>query len=596
VRGAASIALEMMPIEFLRQAIEAKLDAAPPQQKIGLMRVLASRNDKSTCPTFVALASHDDESVRLEAIKALAAVREAIDDPVTLEAALRALMEWPDAGATSDLLRLAHIAPEPKLRILALRGYVRGVGLASDRPAHEALALYQKGMQAATRVEDERLVLAGMGEIGHRLVIPALSWYAKRGDLKDEAGAALVKVALAIRKEHKDAAKAALKDVIGFCEVEHILKQAKEAYDTIEEFEDYVTRWLIAGPYDQKGKKNRELFDIPFAPEQADGDVTWRAVAATGGDEPWMVEIDRIVGGDHRACYLSAEVFSPEDRPARLEIGSDDGVKVWLNGAVVHANNVERGLRAREDTAEINLKSGWNALLMKITNGSGGWQACARIRASDGGHLDGMKYRIDEEILGGHIAEWQLAGPYTKKDKKGTDLFDIAFPPETPDSGGVEWKAIEAGGQTDAPWLVAIDKVLGGDERVCYLRVEVNSPKDQDAAIEVGSDDGVKVWLNGELVHANNAVRAVGIAQRGLEHGPREDNSGRWQLVGVPALPHSRGRPAQGAGDAAAGVGAPGRGLLRASACAACRLDAAGPQNLIVAPTTTWLSAVNVYT
>ncbi len=67
------------------------------------------------------------------------------------------------------------------------------------------------------------------------------------------------------------------------------------------------------------------------------------------------------------------------------------------------------------------------------------------------------------------------------------------------------------GTNADQPWLIELDKVeaLAGDNRVAYLRTKVWSPKEQKARLELGSDDGVKVWLNGQLVHANNAVRPV---------------------------------------------------------------------------------------
>ncbi|MBI1785555.1 hypothetical protein HYR69_10465, partial [Candidatus Sumerlaeota bacterium] len=76
---------------------------------------------------------------------------------------------------------------------------------------------------------------------------------------------------------------------------------------------------------------------------------------------------------------------------AKLEIGSDDGVKVWVNGAVVHANNATRSLKPAEDTAEATLKQGWNAILMKVNNGGGDWQACLRLRAADGSKIEGLR-------------------------------------------------------------------------------------------------------------------------------------------------------------------------------------------------------------
>ena len=40
-----------------------------------------------------------------------------------------------------------------------------------------------------------------------------------------------------------------------------------------------------------------------------------------------------------------------------------------------------------QDTAPIKLKKGANLLMLKITQGQGGWTACARIVGLDGAHL-----------------------------------------------------------------------------------------------------------------------------------------------------------------------------------------------------------------
>jgi hypothetical protein len=48
-----------------------------------------------------------------------------------------------------------------------------------------------------------------------------------------------------------------------------------------------------------------------------------------------------------------------------LSIGSDDGVKVWLNGEIVHGKNVNRALKCGEDQVKVTLKEGENALLLR---------------------------------------------------------------------------------------------------------------------------------------------------------------------------------------------------------------------------------------
>ena len=50
-----------------------------------------------------------------------------------------------------------------------------------------------------------------------------------------------------------------------------------------------------------------------------------------------------------------------------MELGSDDGVKVWLNDKQAHSHNIARPLQPGSDKVNLNLHSGWNSLLLKIT-------------------------------------------------------------------------------------------------------------------------------------------------------------------------------------------------------------------------------------
>ena len=98
-----------------------------------------------------------------------------------------------------------------------------------------------------------------------------------------------------------------------------------------------------------------------------------------------------MFGGSNVVVYVRCNIWSPETQDARLEIGSDDGVKVWLNGALVHTLDAIRGLSPGGDRVPVSLEQGWNMLTMKINQTGGAWGACARVRARDGSHLDGIR-------------------------------------------------------------------------------------------------------------------------------------------------------------------------------------------------------------
>jgi hypothetical protein len=116
----------------------------------------------------------------------------------------------------------------------------------------------------------------------------------------------------------------------------------------------------------------------------------WRPAIVPPGGRPGLVEMDKLLGGNNRVCYLKTQIASAKDQDTLLEIGSDDGVKVWLNGRVVHANNAIRPCTPDQDKAKMRLKQGMNTLLLKITQGGGEWTVCCRLRSPDGKPLAGV--------------------------------------------------------------------------------------------------------------------------------------------------------------------------------------------------------------
>jgi len=164
-----------------------------------------------------------------------------------------------------------------------------------------------------------------------------------------------------------------------------------------------------------------------------------------------MVNIPEIIGNaDNAVAYLWGGILSEQEQKATIELGSDDGIKVWLNRELVHANNASRGVQPGQDKVEVALKQGFNMLLLKVNNGGGGWGACARLVGSDKRPLGNIKEVVSrnestDEYLkanGGYLTVWRVAGPFKQEGKDGPALFDVAFAPEKERrGGGAEWKS-----------------------------------------------------------------------------------------------------------------------------------------------------------
>jgi len=148
------------------------------------------------------------------------------------------------------------------------------------------------------------------------------------------------------------------------------------------EAKGYLADWEVAGPYLQLDKKANELFDIPFGPELPDTDVPWQPISIEPYEQhPAYVNLNKsLLHFEQAVTYLRTEITSNRQKPAQLEIYTDDGVKAWLNGKLVHASNNSRGIPEKPDTVAVTLKKGPNHLMLKVTEDIWGSGAIVRLR------------------------------------------------------------------------------------------------------------------------------------------------------------------------------------------------------------------------
>ncbi|MEM2251424.1 MAG: hypothetical protein QW626_04940, partial [Candidatus Hadarchaeales archaeon] len=79
-------------------------------------------------------------------------------------------------------------------------------------------------------------------------------------------------------------------------------------------------------------------------------------------------------------AYAFTVIYSPSKKTVELRVGSDDSVKVWINGKLVHSNRVVRAAAPDQDIIpDIRLEEGTNTILVKVCNKAGGWGFYLRI-------------------------------------------------------------------------------------------------------------------------------------------------------------------------------------------------------------------------
>jgi len=332
------------------------------------------------------------------------ALRTALEDPDSRvrEAAVRALCDTIDIELLEDVVNVARLAKEQNLRTLAFAGGVRLVAQEENPkiPRDQQVAVLKSLLSAASTPEQKRMVLAGLAEIpvpdALMLVEPLLDDDA----VKNEAARAAVKIGLSLPSLQARSTTTVLKKALESA-TDNTTRQAVEiALKQVEASADYITDWQVAGPYRQAGKDYAALFDVAFPPEVGDGSgADWRTLpAATDPQRPWLMDLLKTLGGEQCVAYARTWIRSDKDQAARLELGTDDGVKAWLNDQQIYALNTARALHPGSDRVNVTLHSGWNRLLLKVTQNNQGWEFCARFLKPDGSHLEGLQCRASARV------------------------------------------------------------------------------------------------------------------------------------------------------------------------------------------------------
>lgn len=131
--------------------------------------------------------------------------------------------------------------------------------------------------------------------------------------------------------------------------------------------------WHSVGPF--SAADGDTAYATAFGPEQ-EIDLA-KGYSAGAGQLNWTPQPSWADGqtlplpGENCATYLYRTLTAPEARTMTVALGSDDAVKVWLNGAVVHDKKTQRPLKPGEETLTLSLPAGESRLLVKVVNYGG---------------------------------------------------------------------------------------------------------------------------------------------------------------------------------------------------------------------------------
>jgi len=350
------------------------LPSVSPRVRAALISILGARVAVAQADWIAPYVKDPDQCVRGEARKALY-TRFGISNPMSPPMLFAPIPDKPEL--------LAKIAKDDPVFLDASRSCMRKYGTLIEKdleaqlaeaeaavgpplPCEEPLACGKAGLFLKTAIEEAKT--AGVLASGDpRQIGQAIRW-AYREEIRRLFACAAGKSP----------------DALVRVRAEHMIRE-------LDSTEGYITAWRVSGPYNVPGVSGTSLLDARLAPETSPGQAVWEPMDSGGTDnDPWEVNLMDLEYTEEGVAYLAARIYSTETRPALLLVGSDDGVEIRLNGAVVHRRPVLRGLVADNDRVKIRLRKGWNGILVKVSQSMGDWGVAVRLRAPDGGILAGV--------------------------------------------------------------------------------------------------------------------------------------------------------------------------------------------------------------
>ncbi|WP_288612109.1 sugar-binding domain-containing protein [uncultured Victivallis sp.] len=350
------------------------------------------------------------------------------------------------------------------------------------------------------------------------------------------------------------------------------LRPDKSAYDGLPAVgpEGFIRRWLVLGPFpnyasrtnlkddgldrDFLGGEAQLVPSLELPPVKAEfkrnPEAFWApgllslrwdwlispkdTVDLTGAfliDHPGLEGIIQFIFG-YAACYVKSET----ERDAVLTIGSDDGYKIWLNGDMIGKLRTYRGCKPDENRIPVRLKAGWNRLLVKIEQETGGYEFALRFLDPAGKPLV-LETSLTPPVpvaavtRGGFVRDWMLLGPFPNagerpkcvgletaflKDEEGAVPDAGAYKAEFPayekayyEPGIVvnRWKAHRAAadGMVDLGSAFVRADVPGLDVSPLqyvtgYAAAVVEAPEAGEYELAVSTFNGIRICVNGKPV------------------------------------------------------------------------------------------------
>ncbi len=373
VRHTAQRCLVELPDPKVAEAVAQAMKGASPGEKGGLLRVLAERKEAAATQAIEAAAQDPSAEVRVVAYQLLDRLADPALEPTLLEAAQK--------GS-------AAIKP------VALEAYLRLADARREKERDAALAMYTKALDLAPSDALRRAALNGMASVAGEESLAKVEPCLANDALKQEALRAYVAIASRLADAgQRERATEMLKKAVGLGPSRDVMGSAIAKLRDLginldpAKAAGFVTTWWVMGPWpapeiDTK-RPPEDGVDLKAKVRIDDQEVAWQKHHTT--DAMGDVNLDAMLKpNDSVTAYMYAEVTVPQEQDVLFRTGSDDALKVFLNGKEVFKFASPRSLQVDQDTIKAHLNAGVNQVLLKVVDWGGGWEACLRVTDRNG--------------------------------------------------------------------------------------------------------------------------------------------------------------------------------------------------------------------
>ena len=271
------------------------------------------------------------------------------------------------------------------------------------------LGQYDRAMNVLQKLydmdPDNEAYLIDMGNIylhGYNDADKAIFYFKKLLEKNPDHPSAYVNLGMAYEKkgDYENAIKAYQKEI----EVSPVSQWSMYSLRRIEGInltrdKELIKDWYFLGPFDNSDRKGVEKHFLPEDKIDIEETYEGKNKVAAEWRRPFdygssgYADLNSLFGiNDYAVAYALTYIYSPKERDVQLRVGSDEGIKIWLNDKVIFSYTAERSAEVDDDIIKAHLEKGWNRILVKVSDTWGSWGFYFRITNLDGKPMDDLVF------------------------------------------------------------------------------------------------------------------------------------------------------------------------------------------------------------